>query len=138
MREITKLMINDFKIMKLGIDFMGYEVKRKESLSFHHLVVPKRVCKERDLGDGYEYWNGAILVQNTSHEYLHLIEQYDKDLYKYITYEMVDMNILGRLDEEALINIDEALKSFEKENYCKLANKGKMLIKSEYMRRKKL
>jgi len=51
---------------------------------------------------------------------------------------MVDMNILGRLDEEALTNIDEALKSFEKENYCKLASKGKMLIKSEYMRRKKL
>ena len=30
MKEITKIMVNDFKIMKFGIDFMGYKVKRKE------------------------------------------------------------------------------------------------------------
>ena len=30
MKDITKVMIDDFEIMKYGIDFMGYEVKRIE------------------------------------------------------------------------------------------------------------
>ena len=39
MRAITNLMINDFKLKKLGYDFMGFSFKRKEQLSFHHLIV---------------------------------------------------------------------------------------------------
>ena len=77
MKEITKQIIKDFKIMKLGYDFMGYKVDRKESLSFHHLIIPYRECKSFGLGEGYLYWNGAILRQNTSHDYLHLIESKD-------------------------------------------------------------
>ena len=115
MKEIVKMMIDDFKIMQLGFDFMGYQVKRKESLSFHHLVVPKRLCKEKGLGEGYLYWNGAILVQNTSHDYLHAIEKTDRDVFKYITNEMIDMNLARRLEIENLRNINQALKSFEKE-----------------------
>lgn len=29
MKEITKLMTNKFKIMELGIDFMGYKVEKE-------------------------------------------------------------------------------------------------------------
>ena len=80
MKTITKLMVNEFKIMKLGMDFMGYKVDRKESLSFHHLIIPHRECKGAGLGDGYFRWNGAILTQDSSfkgsdsHDYLHIIE----------------------------------------------------------------
>lgn len=133
MREVTKIMIRDFKIMKLGIDFMGYKVDRKESLSFHHLIVPHRSCKEYGLGEGYLYWNGAILMQKTSHEYLHLIEQKDLDVFNYITSEMLDMNMLGRLDEKNLKNIDEVLKSFEREYSYVKGSKGKYLIKEDYI-----
>ena len=61
MREVTKLMVNEFKIMKLGMDFMGYRVTRKEQLSFHHLLVAHRDCKELHIpSDGYVRWNGEI------------------------------------------------------------------------------
>ena len=42
MKQVTKDMIDDFKIMKKRIDFMGYEVDSKNGLSFHHLIVPKK------------------------------------------------------------------------------------------------
>ena len=80
MKEITKIMVNDFKIMKLGMDFMGYHVNRKQDLSYHHLIIPRRHCKEAGLGEGYLYWNGAILRQNTSHDYLHIIENIKKEI----------------------------------------------------------
>ena len=74
MPKITNLMINDFKIMKLGMDFMGYQVTRKEQLSFHHLIIAHRDCKVMNIpADGYLWWNGAILRQNTSHDYAHVI-----------------------------------------------------------------
>lgn len=78
MKEITKQMIKKFKIMKLGYDFMGYKVDRKESLSFHHLIIAHRDCKLFGLGEGYLYWNGAILRQNTSHDVNDIIRMYKK------------------------------------------------------------
>ena len=36
MREITRQMIEYYKIMKLGYDFMGYPAQKKNTLSFHH------------------------------------------------------------------------------------------------------
>jgi hypothetical protein len=130
-------MIKDFKIMKLGFDFMGYDVKRRESLSFHHLIVPHRECKAQGLGEGYLYWNGAILVQRTSHEFLHVIEKTDYDMFYAITSEMIDMNILGKLDPENLRRINDILKQFEKEHCSDTTSKGKRLIKSEYLYRRK-
>ena len=38
MKSITKLMINEFKIMQLGFDFMGYRVEKQNSLSFDNLI----------------------------------------------------------------------------------------------------
>ena len=133
MKEITKLMVNDFKIMKLGYDFMGYKVDRKNSLSFHHLIVPHRNCKQMGLGEGYFYWNGSILVQDTSHDYLHLIESKDFDMFSAITSEMIDMNVLGRLDKSNLLRIKDILLQFEKEHCADKSKKGYYLIKEEYI-----
>lgn len=138
MRELTQTMIRDFKIMKLGIDFMGYRVRRRESLSFHHLIYPRRECKYYGLGDGYLYWNGAILMQRTSHEYLHLIEAKDYDMFAYIISEMIDENIKGKIDEFNLKRIDDVLNCFEKEYGTKTNKKGKYLIKKEYIRDRKI
>lgn len=137
-KEIKGIMIHDFRIMKSGLDFMGYEVKKREQLSFHHLIIPKRLCKELGYGDGYLYWNGAILVQKTSHDYLHLIERTDRNVFDYITEEMVNINECGRLELEYLRKIHDALKQFEKEYCSTTAKSGKMLIKKEYVRRPKL
>ena len=53
MKEITKIMINDFNIKKLGYDFMGYKVNRTKDLSFHHLIIPHRESRAYGIGEGY-------------------------------------------------------------------------------------
>ena len=133
MREVTKLMVNDFKIMKLGYDFLGYKVNRKQDLSYHHLIIPRRHGKEAGLGDGYLYWNGAILRQNTSHDYLHLIENIDPDIFYELTSEMIDENIKGRLDIDNLKRIHDLLLYFEREHDHDTSKKGKLLIKREFV-----
>ena len=124
-------------IEKYGIkdfDFMGYDFVRKEYLSFHHLIVPRRECKQRGLGEGYYMWNGAILRQDTSHDYLHIIEKIDYDVFCDLTSEMIDMNIKGRLDIENLRYIKDILLSFEREHDHDRGKKGRLLVKREYTR----
>lgn len=134
MRTITRLMINDYNLKKLRYDFMGFRFKNLNELSFHHLLIPRKDC-DRVEAKGYVRWNGAILVQDTSHEYLHLIEQFDRDRFEYITERMKEMNENGQLDMYNLERIEMALKVFEME-YRDLTNKrGKVLIKDTYFNR---
>ena len=134
MREVTNLMVNEFKIMKLGMDFMGYRVTRKEQLSFHHLLVAHRDCKELHIpSDGYVRWNGVILRQNTSHDYAHVIEKIDPDIFYKLTSEMIDENIKGRLDIDNLKRIHDLLLYFEREHDHDTSKKGKLLIKREFV-----
>ena len=137
MREITKEMIKLYNIKKLGYDFMGYTFRNINELSFHHLIVPHRDCKREGLGEGYLEWNGAILNQNTSHDYLHLIEAKDYDMFLAITSELIDENVKGHLDIDNLRRIHDILKCFEREHSNDRSKKGKVLIKQEYMRRRK-
>lgn len=132
MREVTKLMINEFKIKQLGYDFMGYALQKGDIHTFHHLIVPNRN------GGPYERWNGAILCGKTAHPYLHVIESKDYDMFSYLTSEMIDMNVLGRLDPTNLKHISALLKQFEREHCADRTRKGKMLIKEEYTRRVKI
>lgn len=135
MKQVTNLMINEFKVMERGIDFMGYDVKRKESLSFHHLIIARRNCARKHIpNDGYVRWNGSILVQDTSHNYLHAIERVDDEIFYLITSEMIDQNLKGRLDKENLLKIKELLEYFEREHSGDITSKGKPLIKPEYVR----
>lgn len=135
MKEITKLMIKKYALMKLKYDFMGYEFQRSNQLSFHHLIVPKRYCKQEGLGEGYLNWNGAILRQDTSHDYLHIIERYDPEIFELITSEMIDENLKGRLDMENIKAIDDLLSYFEREHCSDRTKKGNLIIKPEYTRR---
>ena len=133
MREVTKLMVKDFKIMKLGYDFMGYKVNRTKDLSFHHLIIPHRESKTYGIGEGYLYWNGAILRQDTSHAYAHVIEKIDPDIFCELTSEMIDENIKGRLDIDNLKRIHDLLLYFEREHDHDTSKKGKLLIKREFV-----
>lgn len=130
MKEITREMIKIYGIK--DFDFMGYDIKRRESLSFHHLIVAHRYCKEQGLGEGYVMWNGAILVQDTSHDYLHTIETIDYDVFCALTSEMIDMNIKGYLDKDNLQQIKDILLYFERKHDRDRNKKGKLLIKKEY------
>ena len=131
MKRITSDMIKFYNVNKF--DFLGYNVSRKESLSFHHLIVPHRYCKQLGLGEGYYKWNGSILVQDTSHDYLHIIENIDHDVFDALTSEMIDMNIKGKLDIENLRYIKDILLSFEREHDHDKNNKGRLLIKRKYI-----
>lgn len=133
MREITKEMIHTFKIDKLGYDMMGYTFKRKGDLSFHHLIIPHRECKGAGLGEGYLFWNGAILNQSTAHEYLHIIERYNPDMFYAITSEMVDENMLRRIEILNLKRIRDILLQFEREYCSAVSKKGKYIIKDTYV-----
>lgn len=133
MKQTTEQMTKDFKIMKLGFDFMGYKVDKKQSLSFHHLIIPHRESKNYGIGDGYLYWNGAILRQDTSHDYLHVIERTDEEIFCLITSEMIDENIKGKIDINNLKRIRDLLLYFEREHDHDTSKKGKLLIKREFV-----
>ena len=119
MREVTKQMIRRYLINKLGYDFMGYKFNDEKELSFHHLIVPKRLCQIKGYGDGYYQWNGAILVQNTAHNYLHIIERYDREMFEAITKQMIKENKIDLfVFDETVPNpttktVDDALKMYK-------------------------
>ena len=133
MKEISKIMYKKYALNKLKYDFAGYMFKRPEEISFHHLVVAHRYCKQQGLGEGYYEWNGSLLVQRSSHEYLHIIENYDRDMFNAITSEMIDENIKCYLDIENIKAINDILNNFERE-YCGTRTKnGHLIIKPEYV-----
>lgn len=133
MREITREMIKLYNIKKLGYDFMGYTFNRPEELSFHHLIIPHRDCKREGLGEGYLMCNGAILKQETSHEYLHTIELYDRELFLRITKYMIEENQNRKIDIDNLKRIRDLLLYFEAEHQYDKNKKGKSLIKRKYI-----
>lgn len=116
MKFITEKMYKDFDMKKTGYDFMGYTFKYKDELSFHHTMIARRDCTKLNVpSEGYLEWNGAILKQLTSHNYLHYIENKDYDRFLAITSELIDENIKGKIDKDNLIMIRDILLSFEKE-----------------------
>lgn len=132
MKEITKLMIREFKIKEVGFDFMGYKLQKGDIYTAHHLIIPARN------GGKLTRQNTSILCGETSHPYLHLIEERDYDMFCYITSEMIDMNIKGYLDLQNIRHIHEVLTQFERDHCSDRTCKGKILIKDEYLRRIKL
>ena len=135
MREITKIMIEKYRLKKLKYDMMGYMFKRTQDLSFHHTIISHKDCKELRLGEGYWEWNGSILVQKSSHDFLHIVENYDYDRFLAITSELIDENIKEYVDIENLKAINDILTGFEREYCGKRTKKGNLLIKEEYTRR---
>lgn len=133
MKPITKEMIKIYNIKKLKYDFMGYKIDRMQSLSFHHLIIPHKDSRAKGIGDGYLLWNGALLVQDTSHDYLHIIEAIDREIFLAITQQMIEENQLGKLDIKNLKRIRDLLLYFEKEHSTIKNKKGKLLIKQKYI-----
>ncbi len=129
MNDTVKLMIKLYALDTLGYDFMGYEMKDNGMYTFHHLIVPKK-C-----GGSYSVKNGAI-IRRIPHDYLHIIEKYDLEIFNLITSEMIDMNIKGYLDIENIYNINELLCIFERDYSNIKTKKGNSIIKEEYVRRR--
>lgn len=133
MRQVVKDMIEIYNIKNLKYDFMGYTFDQLKELSFHHLLIPKKDCKNNAYNGGYFIWNGAILKQATSHDYLHLIERIDRELFLRITKYIAEENRNKKIDIDNLKRIREILLLFE-DMYSKETDKhGKQLIKTIYI-----
>ena len=129
MKEITKLMIDEYKLLELGFDFMGYTFNEEKSLSYHHLIVPRRKHGK------YSKENGAILVRDTAHDYLHLIERIHRKSFEDITREIINENRQGYIDIKSIERIDEILSEFEDKYDQFVEKKGYFMIKDNYTRR---
>lgn len=130
MKEITNLMYYEYEMNRLKYDFMGYTFVKKDELSYHHMIVPKR-CGGKETKE-----NGAILVQKTSHDYLHRIENVDPEIFLRITEYMIEENERGRIDIQHLRKIRDLLLYFERDHIGEVTSKGKILIKEEYVKRR--
>ena len=132
MKQVTEELIRDFKIMELGYDMMGYKVEKETQLSFHHLLIARRYSRAMGIGDGYLYWNGSILRQNTAHNYLHIIERLEPELFYLISSEILDEKIKGKIDRENLIRIREILLYFENKHKEDVCSTGALLLKKKF------
>ena len=133
MKQVTKMLINDFKIKQLKYDFLGYSLQKGDSYNFHHLIYSHEYCRKNNLGDGYWYNNGVILCGNSSHPYLHLIERENRYIFEEITQEMFEMKNKGYLDKNNLIAIHQMLDYFEADNKNVRNKKGQLIIKPQYL-----
>ena len=127
MKEITKEIIKYFNLKELGYDFLGYP-KQGDIYTAHHLLVPARE-------GGKLTWENTVVLRENPHNYLHIIENKDFDIFSFLTSEMYDMKIKGYLDMENLRYIDDALKVFEREHSGDTTKKGRPLIKEQFTRR---
>ena len=133
MKEITANMIQVYNLEALGYDFMGYTFDKTRELSFHHLIIPKKDSRKKGIGDGYVWWNGAILKRDTAHDYLHRIEQIDRETFLWISDMMVLENVNKKIDKETLLRIREYLVNFEAKHANDVNEYGKRLIKQEFI-----
>lgn len=126
MKEITRVMINIYNLKKTC--FMGYKTSRENPYTYHHI-------KKRCHGGEISIKNGAILTKY-AHEYLHIIESKDVELYEYIN------NVLMQINEQMHEPLERQIKAiwymleiFEEQHKNDTTSKGKVLIKNEYRRR---
>lgn len=131
MKPVVEELIIEFKIDVLDYDFMGYTPRIDDIYTYHHAIIPAR----KDGAMSRE--NGLILCGKSSHTYLHVIENYEHEFFKLITFEMLDMKLKGYLAPSNLKQINEILCEFEDRYKDTKTHKGKPLIKSIYRDRRK-
>ena len=129
MKPVVEQLINEFKIYELGYDFMGYSLQKGDIYTYHHTIIPAKKDGDRSRE------NGTILCGKSSHTYLHIIEGYEYEFFKLITFEMLDMKIKGYLAISNLKQINSILQEFENKYNKALTHKGRPLIRSIYRER---
>ena len=128
MSQLVKDMRSIYRIKHY--DFMGYTFRTVNDLSYHHII------KKCD-GGPKTLDNGALLVTDTSHPYLHVIEEREFEIYLYINSILLEINNQrSEPIESQLKAIRAALLKFEKEHEYDRNSNGKLLIKQRYIDRR--
>lgn len=129
MREVTRELIRIYK--PSDIDWMGYSIDHTQQLNFHHI-------EKREHGGLYTIDNGALLRGDTAHEYLHVIEYKDLDMYIFINNLLKNINSQGfKPTRNQLLAIKSVLEQFEREHCSDTNAKGKQLVKTKYIEGRK-
>ena len=129
MGSIANKLFNDFELYKLGYDFMGYTFDDKKQISYHHI-------QPRHYKGKTTYNNGALLVRETSHNYIHTIEEYEFQLFIELSQILNDEHKCKAITKEHLQNIREILEYFERQYENKYTKRGNLIIREEYIRRR--
>lgn len=128
MGSITNKLFNDFELYKLGYDFMGYYFDDKKQISYHHI-------QPRHYKGKTTYKNGALLVRETSHNYIHVIEEYEFRLFIELSQELIAEHKDG-ITKEHLLAIRQMLEYFEGRYKDMYTKRGGLIVKDEYIRRR--
>lgn len=125
MKEIVRQMIELFQME--NIDWLGYELQEGDIFNFHHIVDKSRGGKE--IID-----NGSILCNGSSHQYLHIIEYKDFDMYLYLSNILLSINNQRTMpNKQQQLAIESLLQQFEREHCSDVNAKGKPLIREKYL-----
>lgn len=126
MKNITKEMIKIYKPLS-DLDWMNYRIKKSE-LTFHHI-------QKKENGGKETIENGAILMP-IAHQYLHIIEYKEEELFLMLNKMFLIINKQGyepTNDQRQII--EYLLKEFEEKHKKDKTSKGKELIKYQYLKR---
>lgn len=129
MKDVTKLIVNKYRIKKIGYDFMGYTFVSPTDLSYHHLLI------EREKGGEESVENGSVLVRKTAHDYVHIIEQFDKEIFYRIRNEIIEEKEKGFIDIENIKRINDLLLLFEEKHSEDTFKSGSLIIRDIYKER---
>lgn len=110
------------------VDWLNYKITRDNPISFHHI--------QKDCDGGKRVISNGGLLTNYSHRYLHIIETREYKLYLVLNniLKLINMRGYNPTNEERKI-INEIFLEFEYYHKNDLNNKGKTLIRKEYLTR---
>lgn len=125
MSKLREKLYKQYDLESLGYDFMGYTFESKKQLSTHH-IIPKHT------GGQTKSRNLCVLNRFTSHNYIHLIEDYDYKVFLQISRELMEQVKQSKIDIQEIKNIFELLQFFEFKFRDETDRNGDLIIKPEY------
>lgn len=128
MSRLRERLYKEYGIEKLGYDCMGYEFRSKSELSTHHIIP-------RFQGGETKKNNLSILNRNSSHNYIHLIQDYDYKTFLQISKVLFEEAKTREITMEHLAEINDLLDFFEDKFKNEESRNGSPLIKPEFKTR---
>lgn len=125
MSKLREKLYTKFDLETLGYDFMGFQFNTKKDLSTHHIIP-------RHQGGQTKKDNLCVLNRNTSHNYIHLIEDYDYKVFLQISRCLMEQVKMGKISIGEINTINELLCFFEDKFKDAESRNGDLLIKPEY------
>ena len=103
MKEPLITMLQIYKPLELGVDWMNYKIVRVNDLTYHH-ILEKRHGGKRTLQ------NGAILVR-VAHDYLNYLDRYYHKYYNDLNGLFKELNMtMAPPDDGYFIEVNRVLK----------------------------